>query len=174
MRAPHHGQTDPCRASRAAMAGSSMAPLVRASSVRSSSSRANRPADPASDATLELQQSHRNRPAVAGRADDQIGVGDRVVEKDLVEFDVPVSCWIGRMVITQLVERTSRKLSPAWRLESLHGAAARTPTATWRQRRPIFCPLITQRPSSVLRESGYAKPGSEPAPGSTIMPPTVR
>ena len=33
------------------------------------------------DATLELQQSHRNRPAVAGRADDQIGVGDCVVEK---------------------------------------------------------------------------------------------
>ncbi len=36
--------------------------------------------------SLELQQTHGDLPAVTGFADDQVRVGHRVVEKDLVEF----------------------------------------------------------------------------------------
>ena len=38
------------------------------------------------DTALELQQPHRHGPASAGLADDEIRVGHRVVEEDLIEL----------------------------------------------------------------------------------------
>lgn len=60
------------------------------------------------DAPLELEQTHGHFPAVAGGTDDQVGVGHRIVEEDLVEL-AGAGDLLDRPDDTRLVERHQQK-----------------------------------------------------------------
>ena len=57
------------------------------------------------DTALEHQRAHRHPPAIAGRPDNQVGVGARIGEEHLVEFGVTGELDDGTDFHARLIQR---------------------------------------------------------------------
>ncbi|SKX87750.1 Uncharacterised protein [Mycobacteroides abscessus subsp. abscessus] len=89
------------------------------------------------DATLKLQQPHRDPPTVAGLADDEVGVGGRVVEEDLVEFRCSSQLLDRPHRDAGLVDRNQQETEPLMTRRTSFGTRQHEhPLRHMRERRP--------------------------------------